>query len=246
MQPDRRIIRIHSDRELLGWALQRITEHESRYVVFREGSGAEYPNDGTNRVPSVIIVDSRTGVFELIRRLSSECFGVPIIVWQRSKANEPLLNALDWGAAGVLHDNSTADDILACLESVTNGHAWIPDSVAQAASRSRRCHLSRREGQLLGLVVQGLRNKEIAHYLNITEGTVKVYFSRLFEKLGVADRYELALLGLRHSVPDSVLTVQEFNHPGENEPLNSIYVNRTLGFESSYLSGHPPVNAHRM
>jgi DNA-binding NarL/FixJ family response regulator len=245
MQPESRVIRVYSDRELLSWALERITQREFRYEVIREGSGANSPDSGTTDAPSAIIVDSRTGVFELIRKVSGEFWGVPIVVWQRSRANEPSLNALDWGAAGVLHDNSSSADILACLDSVTKGCAWIPDSVAQAASRSRRCHLSRREGQLLSLVVQGLRNKEIAHYLNITEGTVKVYFSRLFQKLGVSDRYELALLGLRHSVPDAVLSSQDFNRPSEYEPLNSIYVNRVLGFESTYSSGNLPSNIPR-
>jgi Bacterial regulatory proteins, luxR family len=49
-----------------------------------------------------------------------------------------------------------------------------------------------------GLVAQGLSNKEIAWSLGITEGTVKVYLSKLFDKVGVADRLELALLALKN------------------------------------------------
>ncbi|HSW49254.1 MAG TPA: LuxR C-terminal-related transcriptional regulator, partial [Bryobacteraceae bacterium] len=45
---------------------------------------------------------------------------------------------------------------------------------------------------------QGLKNKEIAATLFISEGTVKVYLSRLFQKLGVKDRFELALFGLKN------------------------------------------------
>jgi hypothetical protein len=51
------------------------------------------------------------------------------------------------------------------------------------------------------LLSQGMKNKEIATALNISEGTVKVYLSRLFQKLGVKDRFELALYGLKNLAP---------------------------------------------
>lgn len=244
MLPERRIIRMYSDRELLICAVERIAEKEFRCEAFREKPEANTPE--TAGQPAAIIIDFQSGLRESIRRLSTTFRRVPVIVWQRSKANEPSLNALDWGASGVLHDHSSQDDILACLKSVTGGCAWIPDSVAQAASRSRRCHLSRREGQLLSLVVQGLRNKEIAYHLKITEGTVKVYFSRLFQKLGVSDRYELALLGLRHFMPDSLSMSNAATQPSQIEPLNSIYINRTLGFEPGFMQQAAPTNIARL
>ncbi|HXE64335.1 MAG TPA: response regulator transcription factor [Bryobacteraceae bacterium] len=247
MQPTNRLIRVYTDRELLAFALPSIAGEAFHYDLIRTDRGAEPTPAPGAEVPSALIVDCRAGIFELIRKLSVSYWRVPIVVWQRTRANEPSLNALDWGAAGVLHDNSSSQDVIACLDSVTKGCAWIPDSVAQAASRSRRCHLSRREGQLLSLVVQGLRNKEIAHALRITEGTVKVYFSRLFQKLGVSDRYELALLGLRHCVPDAILPNRETSRTTEYEPLNSIYVNRTLGFESTFAANsNVPSNIPRM
>jgi hypothetical protein len=52
----------------------------------------------------------------------------------------------------------------------------------------------------MGLLAQGLRNKEIAWSMGISEGTVKVYLSRLFTKVGASDRFELALLALRNVV----------------------------------------------
>jgi two-component system nitrate/nitrite response regulator NarL len=58
--------------------------------------------------------------------------------------------------------------------------------------------LSPREGQLVTLLSHGLKNKEIGAALRITEGTVKVYLSRLYDKVGVQDRFELALYALRN------------------------------------------------
>ena len=57
--------------------------------------------------------------------------------------------------------------------------------------------LSPREQQLMRLVAQGLSNKQLAAELMISEGTIKVYLAKLFRKLGVHDRYELAIQGLR-------------------------------------------------
>jgi len=57
--------------------------------------------------------------------------------------------------------------------------------------------LSKRERAIVGLLLQGLRNKEIAAELRIGEGTVKVHLHNVFEKLGVSSRMELALLASR-------------------------------------------------
>jgi len=59
--------------------------------------------------------------------------------------------------------------------------------------------LTPREGDVVALLGLGLRNKDLARELNITPGTVKVYLSRLYQKLGVT-RYELAVYGLRNLV----------------------------------------------
>lgn len=58
-------------------------------------------------------------------------------------------------------------------------------------------HLTRRENELLALVSEGLKNKEISARMGITPGTVKMYLEKLFDKVGARDRYELALYGLQ-------------------------------------------------
>jgi DNA-binding CsgD family transcriptional regulator len=74
---------------------------------------------------------------------------------------------------------------------------------------TKRIVLGRRERQLAILLAQGLKNKEIAYRIGLTEGTVKVYLSRMFHKVGANDRFELALyaienvLGNRRNPSDS-------------------------------------------
>jgi DNA-binding CsgD family transcriptional regulator len=63
---------------------------------------------------------------------------------------------------------------------------------------SRPVRLSKRQLELLQLLVQGAKNKQIAAQLGISEGTVKAYLSTMFEKVGAKDRFELALFGFKN------------------------------------------------
>ena len=74
---------------------------------------------------------------------------------------------------------------------------WMERSLANTLLNSRPVALSRRQTQLLGLLVQGLKNREIATEMGIAEGTVKAYLTTLFEKVGARDRFELALYGMK-------------------------------------------------
>ncbi len=89
--------------------------------------------------------------------------------------------------------------------------------------------LSRREGQLVTLLSHGLKNKEIAQCLGISEGTVRVYLSKLYLKIGVNDRFELALFGLRNTA--SVTTVwpkaPEAHVPGHVPSMESLWLHRS-------------------
>src|SRR5205814_1302989 len=71
-------------------------------------------------------------------------------------------------------------------------------SLSMSLLNARAINLSKRQRQLIELLVQGLKNKEIAFRLGISEGTVKAYLTTLFEKVGAKDRFELALYGLKH------------------------------------------------
>ena len=124
---------------------------------------------------------------------------LPLIAWFRVRAIEPSLVALRTGFKGVFFDSNPLADAPVCIDKVLAGNVWVPTDIAQAAICNRPQRLTVREGQLAQLVAHGLSNKEIAYRLNIASGTVKVYLSRLFDKLKVSDRYELALLMLKHT-----------------------------------------------
>jgi len=109
------------------------------------------------------------------------------------------------GVRGILRKTLPTETLLRCLTRVMDGELWFEKALTDSIMSARRYSLTRREGQLVSLLSQGLKNKEIATALNISEGTVKVYLSRLFQKLGVKDRFELALYGLKNLAPGGSL-----------------------------------------
>jgi two-component system nitrate/nitrite response regulator NarP len=84
------------------------------------------------------------------------------------------------------------------MEEVGRGGRWVDPEIAEriAVAKSRASampSLTPRERELVDLVRQGLRNREIADRLGVTEGTVKVYLHGIFDKVGVENRTELAM-----------------------------------------------------
>ena len=223
-------IEICTDRELLVLALERIAADRFRWERCSPERLAAIHSGHESDRPAAFLIDRPRGLQEPLRAYTQSPGNIPVIAWQRSTASEPALNALDWGAAGILNDGSSAEDVLSCLNAVTSGRRWVPASLTEAVLTTRRCHLSRREGQILKLIAQGLRNKEIAFNLKITEGTVKVYLSKLYSKVGVSDRYELALLGLRHSENGSADRASgvEANVESGFEPLDAVYIHGSM------------------
>ena len=120
-----------------------------------------------------------------------------VVLWLHEIAAESAFRAKECGVRGILRKSLPSEMILKCVQRVYEGELWFEKTLTDTFLSGKTVRLSRRENQLISLVSQGLKNKEIATVLDITEGTVKVYLSRLFEKVGVRDRYELALFGLR-------------------------------------------------
>ena len=105
----------------------------------------------------------------------------------------------------VLAAVETADlnSIVACLRTVATGRSWMEDSVFRDSIRAElipdrnRQPTNSGEQQVLELVEQGCKNKEIALELAIRPGTVKIHLKHIFEKTGVRGRYGLAITGLK-------------------------------------------------
>ena len=110
------------------------------------------------------------------------------------------LRLLQAGARGIVRKTAEIASLLACLRTVASGRSWMEDCVFRDSlrpDRHARSELTPREHQVLELVEQGSKNKEIALELGIRPGTVKIHLKHIFEKTGVRGRYGLAINGLR-------------------------------------------------
>jgi len=121
-----------------------------------------------------------------------------VVVWGVSVTEAEALRFLQAGARGILRKTAGLSAIAACLRTVAAGRSWMEDCVFRDAGRSDRyprSELTAREQQVLELVEQGCKNKEIAQELGIRPGTVKIHLKHIFEKTGIRGRYGLALNG---------------------------------------------------
>jgi DNA-binding NarL/FixJ family response regulator len=148
---------------------------------------------------SLLLMDLTTELtFSVLADLQRRFPTLKVILWVRSISTELAYQAIEHGIRGILKRTHPPETLVKCVHMVADGGLWFEETLKASFLSVKTISLTRRESQLVSLLSQGLKNKEIAATLFISEGTVKVYLSRLFHKLGVKDRFELALYGLRN------------------------------------------------
>ncbi len=140
-------------------------------------------------------LDTGLSAIEELRWLAP---GSSIVFWSREVSAELAHQLVACGVKGFLDTTATPESVRDCLRIASGGQMWMEKSLTMSLLNLRPIKLSPRQSQLVGLLVQGLKNKEIATALGISEATVKAYLTTLFEKVGAKDRFELALFGLRN------------------------------------------------
>jgi two-component system nitrate/nitrite response regulator NarL len=156
--------------------------------------------------PDILILDvdmPERGGIDVLRTLRGRGDERPIILLTGRIGDREAVEALQLGVNGLVIKAAAPRDLLTCLDAVAQGRRWLDQEVLQRAmtillsdegdTTDPLLPLSGRERGVAGLVLQGLRNREIAVELGLTEGTVKVYLHKIFEKLGVRSRTELIL-----------------------------------------------------
>jgi two-component system, NarL family, nitrate/nitrite response regulator NarL len=136
--------------------------------------------------------------FPLLFRLRRELPEFRIVIWSRKISPEAVYQLVNIGVKGVFLSSSRPGTFLECIRTVASGGTWFDKELNTSLVDFRTAALSPREAQLVIMVSQGLKNKEIADALGLSNCTVRMYMSALFRKLGVKDRYELAIYGARH------------------------------------------------
>ena len=149
--------------------------------------------------PDLLLLEMNRSIdLETLRDLCMLAQDSRIVVWADAVQPEFISQGLSLGIRGVLSKAAAEETHMCCLREVAGGNLWIDRELTSGLSDVRKIDLTPRERQLMALLAQGLKNKEIAWKLGISEGTVKVYLSRLYPKVGADDRFELGLLALKN------------------------------------------------
>lgn len=150
-------------------------------------------------------------VAELLRQ-SANC---RLVVVLQESDQEMTLELFRRGAHGVVSREVEPEMLVDCLRRVSQGEPWLePKAVAwvleayrtqglRPAGSRPKVQLTPKESLIVSCVTQGMKNKEIALRVGTTEQVVKNYLRKVYDKLGVADRLELALYCLNHRVTES-------------------------------------------
>ena len=157
--------------------------------------------------PDILLLDvsmpGQSGIAAL-RALRAQGRTVPVVLLTAGLEDSDLLDAVRLGVEGIVLKEAAHVQLLECLDKVRSGERWIEAgllsraldlSVAGGADKDPLQLLNVREKAIAELVQRGLRNRDIAARLSMNEGTVKVYLHRIYRKLGIGNRTELAIRG---------------------------------------------------
>jgi len=153
---------------------------------------------------------------QALKEVLSVSRNVPIILWVDHVSTEFASQVIAAGVRGILRKTMSIEEHLDCFHKVAGGELGLEKVLSDQLLSTTRVTLTPRERQVMGLVAQGLRNKEIAYTIGVTEGTIKVYLSRLFQKVGANDRLDLALFALRNMAATG--TVEPAHHQTPDHP----------------------------
>jgi two-component system nitrate/nitrite response regulator NarL len=149
--------------------------------------------------PDIVMLDLQMpggSGMDVVRKLRSSGDSRRLIILTAGIDDPSLVEARARGVQGIVLKSSDPAFLIDCLEKVCAGGTWVDPELARRLNHvtaGGRRALAPRERQLIRFVRQGLRNREIAEELGVTEGTVKAYLHEVFDKLGVKNRTELAI-----------------------------------------------------
>ncbi len=178
-----------------------IEAEDDMQVVAEAGSGEEGVQQYRECRPDIVLMDLRlpgmNGV-QAIQAIRATSPDARIIVLTTYDGDEDIHRALTAGARAYLLKDMLRRELVDAIRAVHAGERYLSPSVAsRVAVRIPGQELSARETELLHLLVKGQSNREMAACLGISEGTVRIHLSHIFEKMGVHDRTQAAILAIQ-------------------------------------------------
>ena len=173
-------------------------------VVASASTGREGLEQYRRHQPDITLMDLKMpdmGGVEAIRTIRAEFPSAKIVVLSTYQGDEDIYRALEAGAVTYLLKDMIAERLMGVIREVAGGGRPIPPEVAQRLTgRMFQAALTHREIEVLQLVARGMRNKEIAADLKISDETVQGHVKNILAKLSVHDRTEAVAIAIRRGI----------------------------------------------
>lgn len=189
------------DHPMIGAALEMLLRGTDYEVLGRARSVAEANSALSRQKPDLLLLDVNLpdgSGLDVLKKLIRNRVRPKVILLTAGMDESQLLAAAELEPEGMVLKTSDPGLLTECMDAVLAGRRWIDPEIVERTHRAQEKAasappLTRRERELVELVRQGLRNRDIAAELGVTEGTVKVYLHAIFDKFRVENRTELAL-----------------------------------------------------
>lgn len=198
-----------------------LNRQSSIEIVSEAADGIEAIEKAVHLDPDIVLMDvklPKVDGLSVLRSIQTRAPRSKVILFASGDNKEDFVEAMKLGCCGILLKDASTNLIEKSIQKVHAGEIWL-DSTTTAAvirqfaspsefpaahsngkSNRERAQLSQREREIIVLIAQGYKNKEIAEKMFITEQTVKNHLHNVFDKLGVSDRLELALYAIHNSL----------------------------------------------
>jgi len=213
--PSRIRVLIADDHPIVRDGLRKLLALEEDIEVVGEAGDGDGVVSAVDRVePDIVLLDLRMpGMDGLTALQKVQKLNRPtkVIVLTASEDKNEFVQAMKLGCSGIVLKQTASELIVKSIRKVYSGEIWLDshttaavmrqfaspmEAAAQGVRARDRSPLSNREREIVALVAQGYKNKEMAEKMFISEQTVKNHLHNIFDKLGVSDRLELALYAI--------------------------------------------------
>jgi two-component system nitrate/nitrite response regulator NarL len=214
---------IAHDHPIVRDGLAKLLSLEEDVIVVGEASdGCEVLDKVQELDPDVLLLDLRMPNLDglsALQALQQTNKRTRVIILTASEDKNEFVQAMKLGCSGIVLKQTAPELIVKSIRKVHGGEIWLdshttaavmrqfaaPGEIGGGSGKSReRSPLSQREREIVQLVAQGYKNKEMAEKMFISEQTVKNHLHNIFDKLGVSDRLELALYAIHKGLHLSV------------------------------------------
>ncbi len=193
-----------------------LAAHGHFSVVAEAENGLQAVAHSLQLFPDVLLLDVQmpnTSGFDTLRQVAAGSPKTRVVLLTGSIEAESLAEAFNAGARGIVLKGALTEQIASALLAVFDGGYWaqgrridhLAGVLGELRSQSRkesndRFNLTRRELEVIGLIVKGYSNRDIAKQFNLSEETVKRHLSNTFEKLNISTRLELAIFAIANKL----------------------------------------------